>query len=80
MCVRSIARRWADLTWAIWSSGSRSLGKLLVNYPRKPSLLKYLQFCCYGRHLWSSRSPYMPYMRGGGSVDSTASSMASWWW
>ena len=25
MYVRSIACRWADLTWAMWSSGSRSL-------------------------------------------------------
>ena len=43
MCVRSIARRWADLTWAVWCSGSQGLEKLLVNYLCKTSLLEDLR-------------------------------------
>ena len=45
MYVRSIARRWANPTWAMWSSGFRSLEKLPVNYLRKIGLLEYLRFC-----------------------------------
>jgi hypothetical protein len=53
--VRSIVRcRWADLTWAMWSSGSQGLEKLLVNYLSKSSLLEYLRLSCRGRRLQSS--------------------------
>ena len=32
MYLRSIACRWADLTWKMWSSGFRSLEKLSINH------------------------------------------------
>ena len=63
--VRSIVcRRWADPTWAMWSSGSRGLGKHPVNYLRKSSLPKHLRLSCCGRHHQSS----------------LAFSMHVWWW
>ena len=39
--MRSIACRWANLTWALWSTDSRGLVKLPVNYLCKSSLLEY---------------------------------------
>ena len=63
--VRSIVcRRWADPTWAMWSSGSRGLGKHPVNYLRKSSLPEHLRLSCCGRHHQSS----------------LAFSMHVWWW
>ena len=39
--VRSLACRWVNPTWAMWSTGSRGLEKLLVNYLSKSSLPEY---------------------------------------
>ena len=64
MYVRSIARRWANPTWAMWSSGSWGLGKHPVNYLRKSSLPEDLRLSCCGRHHQSS----------------LAFSMHVWWW